>query len=714
MPPLVTHPTWIFLVMLLVILLAPAILRRLHIPHIIGLILAGLLIGPGGLNILDRDASFELFGQVGIYYIMFLAGLEMDMGSFRRHGRGGLVLGLFTFLVPFVAGLGVAYHVLGLGLASSALLSCLLASHTLVTFPIVGRYGLGKHPSVVYSIVATAFASFTALLLLAVVIEGAASTAEGYHVTFFSYETYLSAPLYWLLFAIGIGIYLLAVILILPRVGRWFLRRNEDAVTQYIFILALVFICAWMAEKVGLEGLLGAFLAGLVLNRIIPHGGPLMVRIEFVGNAIFIPYFLIGVGMIIDLHVLFDGTYTLLLSAIVIATAIVGKWLAAWLAQRCTHTTRLDRILMFGLTNSHAAGALAIVMIGKESGLMDASMLNATVLLILVSCIVSSLATSVAARKLALETTELERNQGSYHGKCLTAYGYTQSVETLTGLAIMLRNPHIADSLMGIAISTDDDPDDAIFIRGKDNLEQARRIAAAAGVTMSTMCRISSNVAQAITHTMREVDAGEVILGLHTTPDGKLTGRLGFTTESILSTTHREVLLVRLLMPLGTIRRIVVVVPPKAEYEVGFYKWLEHLCRIGELTGTRMCFHTCGETGRYIEEYLHTHHPIVRLEMTTERGLGHLLVHLPAQTNPDHLVVFVSSRAGFISHTPAMNTLPAVIARSFSHASVILLYPDQFGDPGESLSIFAPNGQTVTQRQLFFEQTLRKFTTRKP
>lgn len=693
--PLITNPTWIFLVMLLIILLAPIIFRRLRVPHIVGLILAGVVIGQNGLNILARDASFELFGQVGIYYIMFLAGLEMDMGSFRRHGRNGVRFGLLTFLIPFVLGMSVSHWVLGFGLDTAALLSCILASHTLVTFPIVGRYGLGKHPSVVYAIVATAIASFVALLLLAIVVQ--------------HHQGNMTVR-FWVLFIIGITLYFAGVIYAFPRIGRWFLRRNEDAVTQFIFVLSMVFACAWLASLVGLEGLLGAFLAGLVLNRIIPHGGPLMGRIEFVGNAIFIPYFLIGVGMIIDLNVLFDGFETLQISLVIILTAIISKWLAAWCGQKLTKSTGADRAMMFGLTNSHAAGALAIVMIGTAPNvaLMDARILNATVLLILFSCIISSFATSRAARKLALETTELERNQGSYHGKCLTAYGYSQTVEALTHLSLVIRNPRVADSLMGIAISMDDDPDDALMINGKHYLEEAKRIAAAANVTMSTMCRVSSNVAQAVVHTMREVDAGEVILGLHETSDGKPAGNLGFVTESILAATHREVILVRMRMPLATIRRIVVAVPPKAEYEVGFYKWLEHLCRIGELTGTRMCFHTCDNTGYYIKEYLKEHHPIVRVEYELEKGLGNLLVHLPETTNPDHLVVLVSSRVGFISHTPAINTLPSIIAKSFANTNIMLLYPDQYGDPQESMSIFAPNGQSITQRNLNIEKWLQK------
>lgn len=681
--------------MLLVMLLAPIVFRRLHVPHIIGLIVAGMLIGQHGLNLLARDASFELFGQVGIYYIMVLAGLEMDMGSFRRHGRQGMLFGLFTILIPFLMGFGVARWILHFTTTASLVVSCLLASHTLVTYPIVGRYGLGKHPSVVFGIVATAMASFAALLILAVVVQSEQGNSDW---------------LLWTLFGLGIIVYIIAVAYTFPKISRWFLRRNEDPVTQYMFVLAMVFISAFLAVQVGLEGLLGAFLAGLVMNRTIPHGGPLMGRLEFVGNALFVPYFLIGVGMIIDVRLLVADSSTLKLCAIIITTAILSKWIAAWMMQQASKSSAADRLMMFGLTNSHAAGALAIVMIATqpELNLMDTQMLNATVLLILFSCVVSSFATGRAARHLTLQTSELERNRGSYHGKCLTALAYPQTVDNLTQLSIMIRNPRIADSLMGLAVSMDDAPDDAIRVQGQQNLEKAREIAAAADVKMSTMSRVSSNVASAIVHTMREVDAGEVILGLHETEEGRPAGELGVVTQSILNATHREVILVRLLMPPGTVRRIVIVVPPRAEYEVGFYKWLEHICRIGEQTGQMMHIHAIGDTCQYIQEFMQEQHPLVRYELHNEKGMGALLVRLPSEVNNDHLLVLVSSRKGFISYTSALNTLPSIIAHSFSHTNVMLLYPDQYGDPQESLSVFAPNGQSVTQRQLLFEQWLSK------
>ena len=276
---LITDPTWIFFVVLGIILLAPLLLRRLRIPHIIGLILAGVLVGEHGFNLLRRDSSFEIFGQVGIYYIMFLAALELDMGSVAQYGRKGLKFGVLSFIIPFVLGWCTCHYLLHYSILTSVLMACILSSHTLVSYPIVSRYGMSRNSVVVISVVATAFTTFAALLIVALV-EGFLEPG--------------SSVLTWSLFPLKCALYVAFVLIVFPRLGRWFLRRFDDGVMQYIFILTLVFLSAALAKLAGLEGLLGAFLAGLVINRLVPRTSPLMSHLEFVGNALFIPYFLIG------------------------------------------------------------------------------------------------------------------------------------------------------------------------------------------------------------------------------------------------------------------------------------------------------------------------------------------------------------------------------------------------------------------------------------
>ncbi len=681
---LISDPSWIFFLVLVIILFAPIFLRRLRIPHIIGLMLAGMIIGPYGFHVIDRDRSFEIFGQVGIYYIMFLAALELDMGSVEKYGHKGLQFGMLTFLIPLVLGIVTSHYLLSFPINTSILLGCLFASHTLVAYPIVGRYGLGRHRSVVISVVATAIAIFLALLIVTITVSQLNPDTDS---------------TFWLLFFVKCLLYGLFVIMVFPRIGRWFLRRYDDSVMQYIFILSLVFFSAALAELVGLEGLLGAFWAGLVVNRLIPRTSPLMNRIEFVGNALFIPYFLIGVGMIIDVGVLLTDAHTMWIVFVMVATATLSKWLAAEAMTLMSGERQDNSMLMFGLTNAHAAGALAIVMIGTDPrvNLMDNVVLNGTVMLILFSCIISSLATNYGARRMVLRDSQLNENRGSYHGKCLVTYSKEDNVDSMTQLAILIRNPYLPESLIGLTVSFDDEKGKLQHQKASLMLEKAQNVAAAADVNMVTMNRVSTNIASGILHTMTEHDCGEVIVSLtdNSTDMPKLS--LGTVIGNILDGSHREVMALRSIVPPGTLRRTIVAVPQKAEYEVGFYKWLEHICRIGEQLDCHLEFQAHADTLPYIRGYMEQKHSYLRSEYHEMERWSQIL-QLASRATEDHLFVFVTARPGFISYQSSFDNLPLIIHRHFSRTSVMLLFPDQWGEPNETVSIFAPNGRAVTRR----------------
>ena len=696
---LITDPTWIFFVVLGIILLAPLLLGRLRVPHIIGLILAGMLVGEHGLNLLSRDSSFELFGQVGIYYIMFLAALELDMGSVAQYGRSGLKFGALTFTIPFVLGWCSCRYLLHYSTLTSVLMACIFASHTLVSYPTVSRYGMSRNSVVVISVVATAFTTFAALLIVALV-EGAQQPG--------------SSVLTWVLFPVKCAAYVAFVLLVFPRLGRGFLRRYDDGVMQYIFIMALVFLSAALAKLAGLEGLLGAFMAGLVINRLVPRTSPLMNHLEFVGNALFIPYFLIGVGMIINVRSLAGGVSALWPMLILVATGILTKWMASAIMAWQGGYDRNGMWLMFGLTNAHAAGALAIVMIGIDPhvGLMGEETLNGTMLLILCSCLVSGLATGKGARALALTDTTPDENRGSYHGKCLVVYSQEDTVSVMTQLAILIRNPYIPDSLMGLSVAYDDDSNEGAgrHRRGQKLLESAQKTAAAANVRMGTLNRLSTNLAGGILHTIKEFDCGEVIMCLADRTAGTPKSSLGPVIDNVLRGSHREVMALRGIVPPGTLRRVIVTIPPKAEYEVGFYKWLEHVCRMGEQLDCHLDFHAHADTLPYIRGYMQNKHPSLRAGYKPMEHWEDWLA-LRNETGKDTMLVVVTARPGFISYQTEFDDLPYKIHIYFSHTSVMLLYPDQWGDPQDSVCVFAPNGSAVTRRPRTLKNWLRQFFT---
>ena len=682
----ITDPTWIFFLVLMIILFAPIILGRLRIPHIIGMILAGVVIGKYGFNILERDSSFELFGKVGIYYIMFLAGLEMDLENLKKNLGRAFVFGLLTFAIPFAVGMWVGMSLFGFSVGASLLLSSIFASHTLVAYPIVGRYGLSRHASVSISIGGTMFALTVSLFVLAG-ISGI-------------YKGELDSGS-WMLFVLKCVAYCVFVFWIFPRFARWFFRKYEDNVMQYIFVLALVFLSAALAELAGMEGIFGAFLAGLVLNRLIPHVSPLMNRTEFVGNALFIPYFLIGVGMLINLGTLFSGGETLKVVLVMVVVATVTKWIAAWLTQKIYRMSKASRQMLFGLSNAHAAGALAMVMVGTKieiapgEYLMNEGMLNGVVIMILFSCIISSMVTEHAARTMALaeENGEMDMSRGKEDERMMVSIANPETVEPLVNMALLMRNPKSKKELLAVTVEVeyDEAKKQAKLAQRRKSLEHAARIASAVDVPMKTRCRLSTNAATGILNTASEMNATEIVLGLHH-KHGLLDSFLGSFAQSILKGTHRQLMIVKCLMPVNTMRRLMVAVPPKAEYEAGFYKWVERLARIGGQLGCRVHFWAHPDTIQRISGYMEKFHSGVRVEFSTMDDWDDLLM-MSSKVAYDHLTVIVSARKGAISYQPSFEELPDQITKYFSNSSLMLIYPDQLGDPLENFTFSSPRSQ---------------------
>lgn len=682
----ITDPTWIFLLVLLIILFAPILLNRLRIPHIIGMILAGLVIGEHGFNILVRDSSFELFGKVGLYYIMFLAGLEMNMGDFKQNRGKAVMLGLLAFIIPIGIGLVTNMMLLKYSLLTSVLLASMYASHTLVAYPIVIRYGVSRHRSVSIAVGGTAVTDTLTLLVLAVV--GGLFKGE-------------SGGLFWLWLVIKV-VFLGALIMYsFPRIGRWFFRRYDDNVMQFIFVLAMVFLGAGLMEFVGMEGILGAFLAGLVLNRLIPHVSPLMNHLEFVGNALFIPYFLIGVGMLIDVHVIFGHGDALKVAVVMIIVALTGKWIASWLTQKIFKMGAVERELMFGLSNAQAAATLAAVLVGYNiilpggERLLNEDVLNGTVLLILVTCVVSSFITERAARKIAMYEAHLEEERTVEQERILIPLANPDTIEYLMNLSLLIRDPKQPDNLLALNVINDNNTSEGLELRGKRYLEKAAMITASADVPLKQITRYDLNIASGIIHTAKEYQATDVIIGLHRKMN-IVDSFFGMLAENLLKGLHREVMIAKFLIPLNTLRRIIVAVPPKAEYEAGFQKWVEHFCRMGNTLGCRVHFFANEKTTLRLQALVKKKYGQTLTDFSRLDDWGDLLI-LTGQVNYDHLLVVISARRGSISYDSLFERLPTQLSKYFSNNSVIVLYPDQLGEPQDAVSFSNPRGNNESQ-----------------
>ena len=676
----ITDPTLIFFVVLLMILLSPIIMGRLRIPHIIGMVLAGVIVGKYGLNILERDASFELFGRVGLYYIMFLAGLEMDMEGLKKNRTRVIVFGLLTFLVPFAMTYFMGVSLLSYTPLAALLLSAIMASNTLIAYPIVGRYGLTRHTSSTLSVGSSMMALFMALIVMASIVN---SFQGGAGIGF------------WVLFVVKFFVYSIGLILVIPRLIRWFLRRYSDAVMQFIFILAVVFLSAALSDAVGLEGIFGAFLSGLILNRFIPRVSPLMNRIEFTGNALFIPYFLIGVGMLINVRLLFQGTHILWVVFCLVLFGTLGKAVAAYLAAGVFRMPRLAGHMMFGLTSAHAAGAIAMVMVGRRLEispgvyLFGDEVLNGIVIMILFTCVISTVVTEWAAQRLRLkEKKEPELVKTVNDEKILIPVKYPEYADNLVSMATMMRNPKLKRELVALNVVYDDVNMRHNQAEGQRLLEHLQHLASASDVPMTTQVRIAANIANGIKHAFKEFQASEILMGLHFHHNIS-KGFWGEFTRSLYNGLSRQIIITRIMQPLNTVRRIQVIVPSRAEFEPGFYRWLERLARMTENLECRIIFHGRKDTLQLINEYIHNNFASVRAEYVPMKHWNEL-PDLATKVSKDHLFVIVTARKGTISYKSAMERLPDEVNRYFKGKTLMIIFPDQYGNEMDDMTFAQP------------------------
>ena len=709
----ITDPTLIFFVVLLIILFAPIVMSKLRIPHIIGMVLAGMVMGQYGLNILERDNSFELFGRVGLYYIMFLAGLEMDMESVKRNTRRFVIFGLLTCFVPLGLTFVMARTLLHYSTIASFLLGCIMASNTLIAYPIIGRYGLQRHSSVALSVGSSMISLFLALVMIAALTASLSSQTS-------SLPPSTLIPI----FLLKLAAYIAASVVFIPKLTRYFLRRYSDAVMQYIFVMAIMFLSAAISEFIGLEGIVGAFLSGLILNRYIPHVSPLMNRIEFIGNALFIPYFLIGVGMLINFRMLAEGPHVLWVVFLIAFVGTFGKAVAAYFSALIFRLRKVDGHMMFGLTSAHAAGAIAMVMIGMKvevapgQYLVSDDMLNGVVMMILVTCIISTLMTEHAAQQTVLSLSPSRSldsqpvrggREGNHNpeGGLLLCVKYPEIAPQLLDLAILVRDPRRNLGLVALNVVYDNQYSSSARDAGLRLLEQLQRQAAASEVQMQTQVRLATNIANGIKHAFREFNCSEIIMGMHvhTEHNPKFWGEF---IQSLYNGLNRQIILTRFVQPLSTLRRIQVAVPSRAEFEPGFNRWLERLCRLAGQLDCRIQFHGRQESLVLIKQYIRNEHPSVRAEFTTMNHWNEL-PRLAANIAEDHLFVVVTARKGTISYKNALERLPDELQRHFSGKNLLIIFPDQYGDQKDDSMSFT---EAQHHEELSIYDTIQHYLTR--
>lgn len=657
-------PIAIFLIVLLTILVGSVMFKRLHIPSTVGMIAIGIAIGPYGFNLLERDASFQIFGGVGILYLMFQAAVEIDMFHMKAQIRNGVIFGLLSFTIPMLAGVFGTHYLLGQGWLTSCLVASMFASHTLITYPTVSKFGLQNTRPAVVAVCGTIVAVMLALLVLA----GVAQLSET--------GTYSAVLLFRLL--ASIVAFMLVVGYTFPIVTRWFFKHTTDPVAQYIFIIALVLVAALSAQWIGIEGILGAFYAGLVLNKMIPGRSPLMKNIRFVGDAIFIPYFLIGVGMLINVRVVVQGWDVVYAAAILSLLALSSKWLAAFAAQRLLKLDGVDRGLIFGLTGGKAAATIAAVMIGYDTGLLGEDMMNAAVVMILLCCLVASVQTDRSAMKLRISETsrDLEREElGSVElARQVVAVSNPLTAEGLMRLALFMRKRQNRIPITALFVRNNDDRARATM--GRTALEAAAGIAEEMDVDCNTIERFDLNSVTGIANLAHEQKATEIIIGMHVR-SSVVDTFYGAFIERLLKDCHRMVMLSRCFIPIGTITRFLTIVPPGAQYETGFHQWVTRLSVLASNIEARITFLAEEDTNRLIQAAIADDRTEVDARYETLTSWDDFIL-ASGSTDEADLIVLVSARRGSISHTTDLEQTTNYISRHFQQHNLLVVYPKQF------------------------------------
>lgn len=663
-------PVLKFLLILLIILAAPLLLNKLRVPHLLGLIIAGAIIGPNGFNLVLRDSSIILSGTAGLLYIMFLAGLEIDMGDFKKNSGKSLVFGMYTFLIPMILGTVVGLWVLDFSMETSVLLASMFASHTLIAYPIISKLGISKNNAVSITVGGTMITDTLALLVLTIIVGMATGNADN---------------AFWIRLGVSIVIFALIVLLVFPFIGRWFFKRVHDNISQYIFVLSMVFFGAFLAQLAGMEAIIGSFLAGLALNRLIPQSSPLMNRVEFVGNAIFIPFFLLSVGMLIDYRAFFTSFETIKVGMVMIIVATAPKYAAAWLTQKTFRLSVDQRSVIFGLSNAQAAATLAAVMVGYNvilgtdaNGapirLLNESVLNGTILMILVTCAIASFSAQKGAHNIAMkESGEETEDKDTKDEHILIPVSNEETVEELVNLSLAIKSKTNTSGLYALKVIDNQNSDDKTLKSSKRVLQTAVDTAAATDTRLKGLLRYDLSISNAITSVVKEREITDLVLGLHKEKDIP-AAFLGNIVENVLQHSSVTTFIYKPVQPLATIKRHLIILPDRAEKEIGFIPVMNRVWNVLQNTGAKVVFYGSEDTLKAIKKLFAKRAGEISYVNFSDWD-DFLIVFRDVKADDSMWVIF-SRKEGY-SYDPVMPRIPGYLNKYFQSNSFILSYPIQ-------------------------------------
>jgi len=656
-----SNPVMIFALVMLIILLAPILVRKIKVPGLVGIILAGTVVGPSILGLLERDSTIELLGTVGLLYLMFMAGLSIDLNRFEKLRNQSIGFGTISYIFPAVGAYFAGIHLLNYSVESSLLLGAIVGSHTLLAYPIIERLGITKNTAVTMSMGGTLVTDTLSLGILAV-IAGTVGESQGAG--------------YWTAFAISIGVFLTAAIIILPRLGRWFFRNmKHDTYVDFVFMMAVLFSTAFLAELAGLASIIGAFIAGLLLNRLVPMNGTLMNRIQFVGNSMFIPFFLISVGMLVDVQVL-ASLEVWLIAILFTALVFVGKGVSSLIVKLIKGFSNAEGYVIFGLTTPQSAATLAVTLLGFDLGFFNHTAVNAVVILILITCLVGPWLVEKYGRDVAIQEEKKPYEPSESPQRILVPLANPETSDTLMDIAFMIRDEKSAQPVFPLTVARDGKDVETQVAKGEKMLSHAVIHAAAAEVPVNPVTSVDYNIANGIARAVSENLGSVVIIGWNGTTSTK-SRIFGSILDQLLLEIDEMVMVSRISKPISTHTRILIAVPPFASTESGFSGAIRSLKLMADQTGDQLVFVLTSEQKEYVQKRIEKVKPNLETEFQTIEKWSDLPSWLDKTVHDDDIFVLISAREGSLSWRPALDRLPRVVAQRYPELSFITVYPSE-------------------------------------
>jgi Kef-type K+ transport system membrane component KefB len=654
-----TNPVLIFSLILFIILIAPILLGKIKIPGIVGFIIAGIIIGPNGFNILQKNSAIELFSTIGLLYIMFIAGIELDLAEFKKKKHKSFIFGFLTFAVPILIGFPVCYYLLHYSLLTSILTASMFATHTLVAYPIINKFGISKNEAVAVTVGGTILTDTAVLIILAVIMGSVHGQLDSS---------------FWIQLGISLTIFTATVFIVIPKIAKWFFTKLESEKTShYIFVLSVVFFSAFMAQLAGIEPIIGAFVAGLALNRLIPHSSILMNRIEFVGNALFIPFFLISVGMIVDLRVLFRGPDALIVAGALTLVALIGKYLSATFTQWIFKYTKNQRLLIFGLSSAHAAATLAIILVGYKAKIIDDNILNGTIILILVTCVAASFAAERASRAIVSEEELGGPEPLSHAENILIPIADFNNMDSMLDLAILFKEKNSTQPIHLLSVVPDSDNAQSNLLRARKKLNDSAKYASGNGTEIEIIATLDHNVPSGVLRIAKEKSANIIITGWprKTTVIDKF---IGDKSAALIEKSSANLFVLHLSKPITVHKSIQLVCPPDSVIEKNMNTWLAKVCKLStELSLEINCF--CdASTQQHITHFLSVTKSNVSFKFNpTEVWKDWRL--MKARITPDDLMIVVMDRKLETTYILSLTYTLRRLEQFFETQTKLLIYP---------------------------------------